>query len=50
MTKEHIVRGRLVSIHTPTKGVTKRLKIDNEPSDVSIHTPTKGVTIQTLQR
>ena len=41
-------RGGHVSIHTPTKGVTKRLKIDNTPSNVSIHTPTKGVTERQL--
>ena len=34
----------LVSIHTPTKGVTHVLLALHDVSRVSIHTPTKGVT------
>ena len=34
-----------VSIHTPTKGVTKPSKKRKGYFYVSIHTPTKGVTI-----
>ena len=40
-------RGRhrpIVSIHTPTKGVTKYQGVMDGAQDVSIHTPTKGVT------
>ena len=33
-----------VSIHTPTKGVTKNVLIRLDSIPVSIHTPTKGVT------
>ena len=33
-----------VSIHTPTKGVTKNKVVYVPPVYVSIHTPTKGVT------
>ena len=35
---------KTVSIHTPTKGVTKELKLYGGNAYVSIHTPTKGVT------
>ena len=34
----------IVSIHTPTKGVTLRPRTCRRASAVSIHTPTKGVT------
>ena len=34
-----------VSIHTPTKGVTKDIRTIIKHSIVSIHTPTKGVTL-----
>ena len=34
----------LVSIHTPTKGVTPLYRLVEHDSLVSIHTPTKGVT------
>ena len=37
-----------VSIHTPTKGVTRALKVGRFAMLVSIHTPTKGVTSRTL--
>ena len=37
-------RTALVSIHTPTKGVTFKSFIRINPLSVSIHTPTKGVT------
>ena len=33
-----------VSIHTPTKGVTRFAACQLNPTQVSIHTPTKGVT------
>ena len=35
-----------VSIHTPTKGVTRLRKWFLKEYDVSIHTPTKGVTFK----
>ena len=35
---------RLVSIHTPTKGVTAEDDMLHPSGSVSIHTPTKGVT------
>ena len=35
----------LVSIHTPTKGVTRSILVHGTLKGVSIHTPTKGVTI-----
>ena len=35
----------LVSIHTPTKGVTHQEDVDYNLLRVSIHTPTKGVTM-----
>ena len=35
----------IVSIHTPTKGVTKPFYFPSACLSVSIHTPTKGVTI-----
>ena len=35
----------LVSIHTPTKGVTHVRPILGRMASVSIHTPTKGVTL-----
>ena len=38
-------RARLVSIHTPTKGVTTRCRWQDLSFSVSIHTPTKGVTL-----
>ena len=34
----------MVSIHTPTKGVTADGLLHADIADVSIHTPTKGVT------
>ena len=34
----------LVSIHTPTKGVTATATQPPDSQGVSIHTPTKGVT------
>ena len=34
-----------VSIHTPTKGVTRHLNLICSVCHVSIHTPTKGVTL-----
>ena len=37
---------RIVSIHTPTKGVTTTSKVTNGNMQVSIHTPTKGVTLK----
>ena len=39
-----ILNQRLVSIHTPTWGVTKCQMISREYQSVSIHTPTWGVT------
>ena len=41
----HLIK--LVSIHTPTKGVTQQLLEHSHDLDVSIHTPTKGVTLPT---
>ena len=38
----------VVSIHTPTKGVTEQDEDNTEQQDVSIHTPTKGVTVVSL--
>ena len=35
-----------ISIHTPTKGVTKIGDVCMGVRDISIHTPTKGVTYQ----
>ena len=35
----------LISIHTPAKGVTRRLKQIAQRAFISIHTPAKGVTI-----
>ena len=40
----HVHNLRVVSIHTPTKGVTGKKKQEAETDPVSIHTPTKGVT------
>ena len=37
-------KGFMVSIHTPTKGVTVDASVSLQQSQVSIHTPTKGVT------
>ena len=37
---------KIVSIHTPTKGVTDCLCLQRKAKLVSIHTPTKGVTEQ----
>ncbi len=34
-----------ISIHTPVKGVTYRLRIDLKQGKISIHTPVKGVTV-----
>ena len=39
----------LVSIHTPTKGVTTEEAFDKDVFHVSIHTPTKGVTYRTSE-
>ena len=39
----------MVSIHTPTKGVTKDAVQETFYNDVSIHTPTKGVTQKTIK-
>ena len=39
----------LVSIHTPTQGVTKKANKGIQPSIVSIHTPTQGVTLQNMK-
>ena len=39
-----------VSIHTPTKGVTEMVVINDNGKAVSIHTPTKGVTWCTRKR
>ena len=36
---------KVVSIHTPTKGVTYSLALSVLARAVSIHTPTKGVTV-----
>ena len=33
-----------ISIHTPTKGVTRPLSENTKAMTISIHTPTKGVT------
>ena len=38
----------LVSIHTPTKGVTIKSTYNQCTFDVSIHTPTKGVTMWSI--
>ncbi len=35
----------LVSIHTPTQGVTSFTAVTLQVGEVSIHTPTQGVTI-----
>ena len=35
---------KIVSIHTPTKGVTQEAAVQGAQNKVSIHTPTKGVT------
>ena len=40
----HLLVDFLVSIHTPTKGVTGGEIYDDSFVRVSIHTPTKGVT------
>ena len=34
----------VISIHTPTKGVTIPVSVIDKPLSISIHTPTKGVT------
>ena len=34
----------IVSIHTPTQGVTQSTVMDGMTDEVSIHTPTQGVT------
>ena len=39
-----VMRPLVVSIHTPTKGVTDRERRYHDIWRVSIHTPTKGVT------
>ena len=39
----------LISIHTPTKGVTKQKTLLDLCEDISIHTPTKGVTLFWLE-
>ena len=39
-----LVKFHVVSIHTPTKGVTTATTAATATSAVSIHTPTKGVT------
>ena len=40
----HLLHIRYVSIHTPTKGVTRCSLHSGQETMVSIHTPTKGVT------
>ena len=35
----------IISIHTPTKGVTRAQEDKELTEDISIHTPTKGVTL-----
>ena len=42
--KEPDKKAKLISIHTPAKGVTTRDYIDTERLTISIHTPAKGVT------
>ena len=43
--QKYVIQHKIeVSIHTPTKGVTKLWTGDRENWEVSIHTPTKGVT------
>ena len=37
--------GKIISIHTPTKGVTKGVEKMGKRRSISIHTPTKGVTV-----
>ena len=39
----------LISIHTPTKGVTENPYMSNVELWISIHTPTKGVTLSCLR-
>ena len=34
----------LISIHTPTRGVTGNFKQAGYTAEISIHTPTRGVT------
>ena len=34
-----------ISIHTPTKGVTRKKAVEVIIISISIHTPTKGVTV-----
>ena len=36
--------GAVISIHTPVKGVTAGVCVDQVPLSISIHTPVKGVT------
>ena len=38
----------VISIHTPTKGVTLSMSFDCKHIQISIHTPTKGVTINDI--
>ena len=40
-----IARGTVISIHTPTQGVTKLYYCHPYRSSISIHTPTQGVTM-----
>ena len=35
---------KVISIHTPAKGVTRSLRCCSRRSTISIHTPAKGVT------
>ena len=39
-----IATDEIVSIHTPTRGVTDKLASKYTDLSVSIHTPTRGVT------
>ena len=35
----------IISIHTPTQGVTEYNPVENYDRQISIHTPTQGVTL-----
>ena len=39
-----MVKGKIVSIHTPVKGATWRTYYGYDIAQVSIHTPVKGAT------
>ena len=39
----------MISIHAPTRGATRQIRMTTERLNISIHAPTRGATIYVIE-